>query len=129
MTRRIILAALVGVLVSGLAAVGSSSVGLADYKNGVAAYLRGDYVTALKEFRVLAEQGVEDAQFNLGVMYRKGQGVIQDYVQAHMWFNIAAANGYEDAKKGRNLAEKSMTATDISRAQKLAKEWMEKHQK
>ena len=62
-------------------------------------------------------------------MYGEGQGVTQDYVQAHMWFNIAAANGNEEARKNRDIAAKRMTATDISRAQKLAREWMEKHQK
>jgi len=54
----------------------------ADWDEGVAAYKRGDYATALREFRVLAEQGDAEAQFNLGLMYDKGQGVPQDYVQA-----------------------------------------------
>ncbi len=40
---------------------------------GVAAFKRGDYATALREFRVLAAQGDADAQFNLGTMYEKGQ--------------------------------------------------------
>ena len=62
-------------------------------------------------------------------MYENGQGVARDYVQAHMWFNIGAANGSENARKGRDTAEKRMTATDISKARKLAKEWMAKHRK
>jgi len=33
------------------------------------------------------------AEINLGVMYANGQGVAQNYVRAHMWFNLAAANG------------------------------------
>ncbi len=44
----------------------------ADFKAGVEAYLRGDYATALTEFRPLAQQGNAGAQFNLGQMYRKG---------------------------------------------------------
>ncbi len=40
---------------------------------GWAALERGDYATALREFRVSAAQGVADAQHNLGVMYEKGQ--------------------------------------------------------
>ena len=56
----------------------SSSV-FADWEAGVDAYQAGDYATALKEFRLLAEQGDADAQFNLGVMYEDGQGVTQDY--------------------------------------------------
>ncbi len=44
----------------------------ADLKAGVEAYQRGDYATALTEFRPLAQQGNAGAQFNLGQMYRKG---------------------------------------------------------
>ena len=49
---------------------------------GVDAYNRGDYETALKKFLPLAEQGDAAAQFNLGKMYRKGQGVPQDDAEA-----------------------------------------------
>ena len=38
-----------------------------------------------------AEQGDVFAQFNLGHLYDNGDGVPQDYVQAHMWSNLAAA--------------------------------------
>ena len=51
----------------------------ADYEKGLAAYNRDDFATALREFRPLAEQGDADAQNNLGRMYRKGEGVPQDY--------------------------------------------------
>ena len=45
------------------------------------AYIRGDYATALKEDRALAEQGDVDAQFILGAMYDNGKGVPQDYAE------------------------------------------------
>ncbi len=88
-----------------------------------------DYKEAIKWYRTAAEQGHAKAQFKLGVMYGYGRGVIQDYVQAHTWFNIGAANGYEEAIKNRDIVEEDMTASDISRAKKLAQEWMAKHQK
>ncbi len=47
----------------------------AGFDDGMAAYDRGDYETALREFRPLAEQGNALAQHNLGVMYDNGQGV------------------------------------------------------
>ncbi len=52
--------------------VGSLSVAWADFKDGVAAYQRGDYATAVKEFRAVAEQGDTDAQYNLGFMHEDG---------------------------------------------------------
>jgi len=109
--------------------VGSSSVALTDFEDGKAAYQRGDYATALKEFRPLAEQGDTKAQLLLGLMYFEGRVVAQDFVRANMWFNIGMANGDENARMGRDMVEKHMTATDISRAKKLAREWKAKHQK
>ena len=70
----------------------SSSV-FADFQAGMDAYQAGDYATALKEFRPLAEQGDADAQFNLGVMYEDGQGVTQDYKKALKWYRLAAEQG------------------------------------
>lgn len=52
-------------------------------EDGVAAYERGDYATALQLFRRLADQGDAEAQYNLGFVYDQGQGLTQDYVLAH----------------------------------------------
>jgi uncharacterized protein len=66
------------------------SAGLAE---GQAAYLRGDYQVALREFLPLAKQGVAQAQRNLGLMYANGQGVPQDYAEAAKWYRRAADQG------------------------------------
>ncbi|MCZ6772120.1 MAG: sel1 repeat family protein [Proteobacteria bacterium] len=99
------------------------------YDEGLAAAKRGDYATALREWRPLAEQGYAMAQFNLGVMYAKGHGVTTDYVQAHMWFNLAAAQGDKKAVKGLNIIARGMIPAQIAEAQRLAREWMAAHQK
>ena len=92
-------------------------------KTGVDAYEKGDYATALMEFRVLAEQGDAIAQYNLGLMYANGRGVPRDYVQAHLWANLAAAQGNELARKARDIVAKKMTPAQIAEAQRLAREW------
>ena len=46
----------------------------------------------------LAEQGVAEAQFNLGMMYDSGQGVRQDYAEAFRWYRKAADQGYTEAQ-------------------------------
>ena len=66
------------------------------------------------------------AQFSLGVMYSKGRGVPQDYVQAHMWVNLAAAQGIEDARELRDILAELMTPAQIAEAQRLAREWKPK---
>ena len=103
--------------------VTSLSYGDEGYQKGMVAYQRGDYTTALKEFRPLAEQGHAEAQFQLGVMYDAGQGVMEDYVEAHMWFNLAAAQGNEEAREDRNRVAKKMTVSQIVEAQRRAREW------
>ncbi len=65
----------------------------ADFGAGVKAYERGDYATALLIFRQLADQGHAKAQFNLGYMYNKGQGVPLDYAVAVRWLRKAADQG------------------------------------
>ncbi len=74
--------------------VGSMTAHAADFSAGYKAYQRGDYVTALQIFGQLADQGNARAQFSLGVMYNKGQGVTQDYAEAMRWYRKAADQGY-----------------------------------
>ena len=64
-----------------------------------------DYAEALDWYRLAAEQGDALAQNNLGGMYAKGRGVIQDDVIAHMWYNIGGANGNERGSDNRGLIE------------------------
>src|SRR2546425_2702841 len=96
---------------------------IADFDAGMAAYQRGDYVTAFREFKPLAEKGAAQAPNILGVMYDKGQGVPQDYVQAHMWFNLAAAQGVKQAAEARDRLAPQMSSAQIEEAQRLAHEW------
>ena len=64
-------------------------------------------------------------------MYSKGQGVPQDYVQAHMWYNLAASRlppgkDRDDSVKNRDIAAEKMTPAQIAEAQRLAREWKPK---
>jgi len=105
---------------------GSVTAHAADFDEGYKAYQRGDYATALRIFRQLAEQGNANAQADLGSMYEKGQGVVQDYVQAHMWYNLGAARGNKPGRENRDLLAKQMTPAQIAEAQRLAREWKPK---
>ena len=95
----------------------------ADFDEALVAYKHGDYTTALREFRPLAEQGDVGAQFHLGFMYRLGQGVPKDYVLANMWLNLAAAQGDKDSAELRDRIAKLMSPEQIAEAQRLAREW------
>jgi TPR repeat protein len=67
--------------------------------DAAAALRRGDYATALKIIRPLAEQGNALAQFNLGVSYDQGWGVPQDADEALKWYRLAADQGYSLAQQ------------------------------
>ncbi len=77
-----------------------------------AAYKRGDYATAIREFRPLAERGNAAAQNNLGFMYDKGLGVPQDYAKAVKWYRKAAEQGFAEAQANfGNMYDKGLGVT------------------
>ncbi len=78
-------------------------VAYAGFAEAVSAYERGDYVTAYKEMKPLAEQGNPAAQLNLGTMYSLGKGVPQDYAEAVTWYRKAAEQGNADAQYNLGL--------------------------
>ena len=67
-------------------------------RDGIAAWQRADYATAVAIWRPLAEKGDADAQFNLGQAYRLGRGVKVDLAQAQSWLERAARSGHLDAQ-------------------------------
>ena len=90
-------------------------------EDGYSAYTRGDFATAMRIMRPLADQGHVTAQTVVGLMYYFNYG--GDYVSAYMWFSLAAAQGNAFAKMFlRDTADK-MTPGQIAEAQKLAREW------
>ncbi len=95
--------ALRGVFVLVLALALPAPVLAADFQAGLDAAGRGDYVTALKEWRPLAEQGDSDAQYNLGVLYDKAYGVPQDFAEAAKWYRLAAEQEHAYAQRSLGL--------------------------
>ncbi len=67
-------------------------------------------------------QGDCDNLYKLGLIYSTGQGA--DLVQAHMWFNLAAARGSEAAKECRRELSDLMTRDAVAEAQRRAREWL-----
>jgi len=59
-----------------------------EFDDGVDAYNKQDYKTALRLFNKLAQQGNATAQFNLGLMHDRGRGVPQNDVEALKWFRL-----------------------------------------
>jgi uncharacterized protein len=73
------------------------------FDDGIAAYERGDYATAFRLMKPLAEQGDAKSQHNLGVMYDYGRGVPQDNTKAVKWYRRAAGQGIPEAQHNLGL--------------------------
>ena len=69
-----------------------------DFNKGANAAKRGDYATAFRKWKPLAEQGDAVAQHNLGGMYRTGLGVPQNYETAVKWYRRAAEQGHAESE-------------------------------
>lgn len=127
---------------------------LADqYTDGFAAKESGDYATAVKLWRPLAEQGHGEAQLSLGIMYTLGEGVAQDGAEARKWLLKAAEQGVglyivatmleagtppdlvqaykwfllAGTPNGQKRVAKKMTPDQIAEAERLAREWLAAH--
>ena len=83
---------------------------------------------AVKWYRKAAEQGDSSAQFCLGVMFLHN-AELKDHVTSYAWTDIAAANGYANAKKNKGIIAKEMTPEQIVKAEALAKEMIAKNPK
>lgn len=72
-----------------------------------------------------AANGDISAYFDLGVAFSTGShGTVIDLIEAHKWFNLAAAKGHEEAAMSRADISDEMTARAIAEAQRRAREWL-----
>lgn len=95
---------------------------LADFQAGLDAYQKGDYVTAAKEWRPLADSGDPVAQFNLGLLFLDGHGVPQSPAEAANWFRRAAEQDYTEAQ--HNLGAMYASGQGVKRDYVQAYKWL-----
>ncbi len=105
-----------------LAAIILCGPALADFKAGLDAYQKGDYVGAAKEWRPMAEAGDPIAQYNMGLLYLDGHGVPQSPAEAANWFRRAAEQDYTDAQ--HNLGAMYGSGQGVKRDYVQAYKWL-----
>ena len=80
---------------------------------------------ALARWLVAAADGDTNAFFDLGVAFSTGSNGAQcDLIEAHKWFNLAAARGHDEAAHCRADISEDMTAREIAEAQRRARHWL-----
>jgi len=97
------------------------SLGVSEWYKGAAKMAFTDMEIA-ETHEAVRRQGDSDNLYKLGLIYSTGQEV--DLVQAHMWFNLAAARGSQAAKDCRRDISDLMTRELIAEAQRRAREWL-----
>ena len=85
------------------------------------------YTESANWYKKAADQGSATAQNILGAMNEKGKGVAKDYVKAHKWFTLSEKNKNSFGRAYRINIEKRMNPDQITKAQELAKTWLDKH--
>lgn len=91
------------------------------FEDAIAAHSRGDYATAMRGLRQLADQGDDNAQYNLGIMYFEGHGVPKNDAEAVKWYRLAANQGNAAAQYNLGViyAEGYGVPQDYAEAAKL----------
>jgi TPR repeat protein len=85
----------------------------------------GARARSIKLLRRAARAGLPEAMYYLGIMYERGRHVLQNFLQAHMWYNLAAARGFKKAARRRDelLKQRKMTPQLVVTAQQMAMKW------
>ena len=106
--------------------VAALSVGLAaqaDYESGRTAWEAGRLAEALAAWRTGAEAGDGRSMLALGRRHVEGIGVLQDYIEARLWLNLAASRGEAQAVEEHDALAGRMSAGQVA-AQERAATWL-----
>ncbi len=95
----------------------------ADYEAGVQAWESGKYPEAVAEWMAASNADDSRAMIELGRAYYRGLGVLQDIVEAHKWFNLAASKGEIKALEERDAVTAEMTEAQLEEARARARQW------
>jgi TPR repeat protein len=117
MLRKMLPVWLMALTVAGTALAGS-------FEDAFSAQEHGDYATALRLYKSLADQGNAHAQYSLGTMYEAGQGLPQDYAEAAKWYRKAADQG--DAHAQNNLGAMYEAGQGVPQDYAEAAKWYRK---
>lgn len=95
-----------------------------NFKAGITAYEKNNIPLAFQKFQAAAKEGHVDSQFNLGLMYEKGIGVVRNEKEAVAWYGKAAAQGNAPAQYNLGVMCENGRGTPVNFA--LANKWYRK---
>lgn len=83
-----------------------------------------NYAQALKWFKMAADQGYDQGQYYLGVLYEGGYGVEKDPIEAFKWYHLSNAQLNERAKDGLDRLKETLTAEQILQGKERASKFV-----
>ena len=93
------------------------------FQEGVRAYANRDFARAIHHWGPLAQRGDGSAQFNIGRMYARGEGVQRNLPEAYKWFTLAALAGRSQAERARQAIGRTMTPVQMAEGLRRAEAW------
>ena len=91
------------------------------FQDGLLAYHRGDHAVAMEIWRPLAERGDASAQYMVGYLYARGEGVVSNSRTAAKWYHRAADQGDPDAQL--NLGLMYVNGAGVKKSYVTAYKW------
>ena len=123
MTQRLLVLALL-LIATAIGTAQTSPARAGPLEDGLEAYKKGDFDTAVRLLKPLAEEGNAQAEEKLGRMYQRGKGLPKNFERAVEWYRKAAEKG-DPAAQGR-LGFLYRVGAGVPRDLKLAMEWYRK---
>lgn len=117
--NRIVLAMTLGVLICPSAN--------ADFDAGMAAYRTHEFTLAFEEFYQEAVTGHETAQFNLGVLYYRGEGAERNIVKAFSWIELSTQHGDEQNIQAQEMLILNMSSLQVQSGLAIAEDLANQH--
>lgn len=111
--------------------LGASGAQAGDLEDGIAAFEKHDFNTAVRLIEPLADQGNVEAEYFMGTFYMYGHGVPMDPPQATTWFKRAYGHWETQARAGNaqamvEIATMLTSGLGVARDDKAAADWLRK---
>lgn len=92
------------------------------FGHGVQAFRAGEFERAHDIWAPLAAAGDTSAQWGLGILYRRGEGVEQDHAAAFRWFQQSAQRGHAAAQN--DLGMSYSRGWGVEQSLTMAHQWL-----
>jgi len=97
-------------------------VGEAYFLRGAEAYRKADFKFAIQMYEVAASWAYKPAEYNLGVIYARGQGVPADLPRAMAWMALAAERNDKHYVEARETVYASLSKEQFEQANQIWRE-------